>query len=77
MLGLWLNGYMRKKLVPDCFKTPQQVMLGIQVGISFGFTLFGQISKALSNMMPINNVIKIWGDLPLSIVRERGNLTHF
>ena len=66
-----------KKLVPESFKTPQQVMLGIQTAISFGFNIFGQISKAINQMMVIKNGVTIYGDLPLAIVKERACVTHF
>jgi len=55
---------------PDSYKTAEQVVLGIQLVKSFGLN----VMAALRYTAYINNILCIWGDLPLSIVERSGKL---
>ena len=65
------------KLVPDSFSSPESVFLGIHTAMGFGFKLFGNVYRALTQMFVLKGVVQIWGDLPLAIVRQTGELSYF
>ena len=65
------------KLVPSSFTSPHAVLLAIQQAISFGFKSFGEVTRAISQMYVVHNVVRLWGDLPLAILRQSGKLGVF
>ena len=62
------------KLAPASFKNAEEVFLAIHSLLSLGFKTFGQLYKGLTQCMVIRGVVRIWGDLPLGVVRQSGKL---
>lgn len=61
------------KMVPDSYKTPQQVLIGIMKGMELGVPPI----TAVSWIMVINNRPAIWGDLAVALVQRSGKLAFF
>jgi hypothetical protein len=55
---------------PPTYRTAEQVVLGIQLVKSFGLN----VMASLRYTAYINDILCMWGDLPLSIVERSGNL---
>jgi len=63
--------YVSSGMVPKAFKRPEQVVTAMQyaVGIGLPATLV-----SLRNISVINGQAEIWGELPLKLVRQSGQL---
>jgi hypothetical protein len=58
------------EMVPKTYKTPEQVMLGMEYALELGLKPL----TALRNIAVINGTPSLWGDLPLSLVMRSGLL---
>lgn len=60
------------EMVPKSYKTPQQVMIGMQFAIELGL----KPMQGLRNIAVINGNPSIWGELPLALARKSGELEY-
>jgi hypothetical protein len=61
------------EMVPKSYKTPEQVMLGMEYAIELGLPAL----VALKNIAIVNGTPSIFGELPLALVRKSGLLEDF
>ena len=59
-------------LVPDSFKTPEQVLIAVQTGAEIGL----RPMKALSSICVIKGTPTLWGDVALALVKNSGLLEY-
>jgi len=62
--------YVRGKMIPAHYETPEQVLTGMQFARELGLKPL----TALKNIAVINGTPSLWGDLPLALVRGSGFL---
>ena len=62
------------ELLPDSIKSKQEAFIALQTAMSLGFKTFGNMLMAIKNMYFVNGQVELWGDLPLAIVEQSGNL---
>lgn len=65
------TAYCQSGMLPKSYKTPQQVLTGMQYAYELGLKPL----MALKNIAVINGQPSLWGDLPLGIVRNSKMLT--
>lgn len=72
---LWRIATMAIKsgFVPKGYTKPEQVVVALQHAVSLGLPA---TPSSLTNIAVINNTPSIFGDLPLKLVRESGDLEH-
>jgi len=61
------------EMVPKSYKTPEQVMAGMQFAISLRLNPF----VSLRQIAVVNGQPSLWGDLPLGLARRTGELEVF
>lgn len=66
----WASAYIKGGMVPQSFKTPAQVLAGLE----FAKELNVPPLVALRNIAVINGTPSIWGELPLALVRKSEKL---
>ncbi len=65
--------YCDSKLVPQSFDTPAKVMVAMQLCSERGW----KFMNTIGNLMVLNGRISMWGDLPLSLCYNSGQLEKF
>jgi len=75
MHGLWqvANAFVKSKLLPRAFDTPEKAFVGLQFCGELGIKPLA----GLKNICVINGTPALFGSLPLALVRQSGNLKHF
>jgi len=64
--------FLEAEMVPRSYKTPQQVMVGMQFAIELGLKPL----QGLRNIAVINGNPSLWGELPLALARKSGELEY-
>jgi len=59
-------------LAPKSFVRPEQIMIAIQMGAELGMPPM----KSLQSFAVVNGQARLWGDVPLALVRQSGNLEY-
>jgi hypothetical protein len=59
-------------LAPSSFRTPEQVVIALQTGAELGMPPM----RSLQSFCVVNGQARLWGDTPLALVRQSGQLEY-
>lgn len=60
------------RLAPKSFQTPEQILIAIQSGAELSMPPM----RSLQSFCVVNGQARLWGDAPLALVRQSGNLEY-